>query len=332
MRSRPDLTIVLPAYNEAARLPMSLPVLREHLAKRSGSTEVIVVDDGSTDDTVRIGTDLLRGIPLAGVYKLGAHAGKGAAVRAGVARATGHNIVFMDADLATDLEFLDPLVAALDDVDVAIGSRSAPGAITSGVTPSSDAAHRLFNTLSRSLTGLPITDFQCGFKGFRASTGRLLFQLIRERGYAFDVELIALADRLGLDIREVPIHWRAVRGSHVRIVVDSAHMSYQVARIAQRHRYNQTLSAIEAYGRGNDLAAEDLVAAVRSQLPVAAPIIPWAKGVLVLLPFVEPVDATELATAIERSLDGVLARPTSVAASQILDPAQRGILRSLPSS
>jgi glycosyltransferase involved in cell wall biosynthesis len=332
MRSRPDLTIVLPAYNEAARLPVSIPVLAEHLASRSGKTEVIVVDDGSTDETVRIGSDLLRGVPLSGVYKLGGHAGKGAAVRAGVARATGHNIVFMDADLATDLEFLDPLLASLDEVDVAIGSRSAPGAITSGVTPSSDAAHRLFNTLSRSLTGLPITDFQCGFKGFRASTGRLLFQLIRERGYAFDVEVIALADRLGLDIREVPIHWRAVRGSHVRIVVDSVHMSYQVARIAQRHRYNQTLSAIEAYGRSGDLPLEDLVAGVRSQLPVAAPILPWAKGILVLLPFVEPVDATEMAAAIERSLDGVLVRPTSVAASQILDPGQRGSLRDLPSS
>ena len=332
MRSRPDLTIVLPAFNEAARLPVSIPVLAEHLAERSGKTEVIVVDDGSTDDTVRIGSELLRGIQLSGVFKLGGHAGKGAAVRAGVARATGHNIVFMDADLATDLEFLDPLVSSLDEVDIAIGSRSAPGAITSGVTPSSDAAHRLFNTLSRSLTGLPITDFQCGFKGFRASTGRLLFHLIRERGYAFDVELLALADRLGLSIREVPIHWRAVRGSHVRIVVDSVHMSYQVARIAQRTRYNQTLSAIEAYGQAADLPLDELVAAVRSQLPVAAPIIPWAKGALVLLPFVEPVDATELATAMERSLDGILVRPTSVAASQILDPAQRGILQALAPS
>ncbi|WP_421121047.1 glycosyltransferase [Aquihabitans daechungensis] len=261
------------------------------------------------------------------MFKLGSHAGKGAAVRAGVARATGHNIVFMDADLATDLDFLDPLVTSLDEVDIAIGSRSAPGAITSGVTPSSDAAHRLFNTLSRSLTGLPITDFQCGFKGFRASTGRLLFQLIRERGYAFDVELLALAERLGLSLREVPIHWRAVRGSHVRIVVDSAHMSYQVARIARRTRYNQTLSALEAYGSSADLPLEELIASLHPHLPVAAPIIPWAKGALVLLPFVEPIDAAELANALERSLDGVLVRPTSIAASQILDPAQRGRLQ-----
>jgi glycosyltransferase involved in cell wall biosynthesis len=332
MRSRPDLTIVLPAFNEAARLPVSIPVLAEYLAARSGTTEVILVDDGSTDDTVRIGSELLNAIPHSGVLQLGAHAGKGAAVRAGVARATGHDIVFMDADLATDLEFLDPLVESLTDVDIAIGSRSAPGAITSGVTPSSDAAHRLFNTLSRSLTGLPITDFQCGFKGFRASTGRLLFHLIRERGYAFDVELLALADRLGLSIREVPIHWRAVRGSHVRIVVDSVHMSYQVARIAQRTRYGQTLSAIEAFGRTGALPVDDLVAAVRAQLPVSGPIVPWDKGVLVLLPFVEPIDAAELANAIERNLDGVLVRPTSVTASRILDPAKRGLLQAHPAT
>ncbi len=327
MRSRPDLTIVLPAYNEAARLPISIPVLAEHLERRSGTTEVILVDDGSTDSTVRVGAELLRDIPHSGVFQLGSHAGKGAAVRAGVARATGHNIVFMDADLATDLDFLDPLVASLDEVDIAIGSRSAPGAITSGVTPSSDAAHRLFNTLARSLTGLPVTDFQCGFKGFRASTGRLLFQLIRERGYAFDVELLVLAERLGLSLREVPIHWRAVRGSHVRIVVDSVHMSYQVARIARRTRYNQPLSALEAYGSSADHPLDELIEAVHAHLPVAAPVVPWAKGTLVLLPFVEPIDAAELANALERSLDGVLVRPTSIAPSQILDPAQRGLLR-----
>ncbi|WP_426574102.1 glycosyltransferase [Aquihabitans sp. McL0605] len=320
VRDRPDLTIVLPAFNEAARLPISLPVLAEFLAGQSLRTEVIIVDDGSTDDTVRIGTELLREIPRSGVFKLGRHGGKGAAVRAGVARATGHNIVFMDADMATDLEFLEPLLTALDDVHVAIGSRSAPGAITSGITPSSDAAHRMFNVLARSATGLAITDFQCGFKGFRAATGKLLFHLMRERGYAFDVELLALADRIGFDLREVPVHWRAVRGSHVRIVVDSLHMTYQIARISRRVRYPQTISALEAYGRSPDLSTADLARAVDAELPVPGAVVPWDKGVLVLLPFVEPVDATQLATALERNLDGILVRPTAIDAAAILDP------------
>jgi hypothetical protein len=115
-RQRPDLSIVLPAYNEAARLPFSLPVLAEHLKARSETAEVIVVDDGSTDDTVAIGTELLRSIPRSGVLTLGAHAGKGAAVRAGIARATGHHVVFMDADMATDLRYLDGLLEALEEV------------------------------------------------------------------------------------------------------------------------------------------------------------------------------------------------------------------------
>lgn len=322
VRDRPDLSIILPAFNEAARLPVSIPLLVEHLRARSGSAEVIVVDDGSADDTVRTATELLRDLPRSGVLKLGQHAGKGAAVRAGVAHATGHNIVFMDADMATDLEFLDPLVSALDDVHLAIGSRSAPGAVTSGVTPSSDAAHRLFNSLARTATGMDITDFQCGFKGFRAPTGKLLFHLIRERGYAFDVELLALADRMGFDIREVPVHWRAVRGSHVRIVVDSGQMAYQVARLTRR-RHHQVLSALDAHGRSPDLPVDDIVAALNEHLPVSAPVVRWDKGALVLLPFVEPVDCIELAQSLERSLEGILVRPTSIDSSAIFDPANR---------
>lgn len=327
-RSRPDLTIILPAYNEAARLPVSLPLLADFLAQRGGETEVIVVDDGSTDDTVRVGADLLAPIARSGVLRLGRHAGKGAAVRAGVAHATGHRIVFMDADLATDLEHLDPLLAALDEVHVAIGSRSAPGAVTSGMTPSSDAAHRSFNALARKATGLDITDFQCGFKGFRADAGRVLFHLARERGYVFDVELLTLAHRLGYDIREIPVHWRAVRGSHMRIVVDSIQMAYQVARVTHRGAY-QGFSALEAHARDPQRPVDEVAAAVRHALPVAAPVVPWHKGVLAILPLVEPIDATDLAQTLERTLDDVLVRPTTLDAGALLDPADPRLRRHL---
>lgn len=328
VRDRPDLSIVLPAFNEAARLPRSIPQLAEHLADRSERTEVIVVDDGSTDETLSVGTELLRQIPGSGVFSLGHHAGKGAAVRAGVARATGRQIVFMDADMATDLDYLDPLLEALERDHVVVGSRSAPGAVTSGVTPSSDAAHRAFNALARSVTGLDISDFQCGFKGFRGSTGRLLFHLLHERGYAFDVELLSLADRLGFAIAEIPVHWRAVRGSHVRIVVDSAHMAYQVARIRGR-RQTLRFAALEAWHRSPGTGADDLAEAVAAQLPVPAPVVPSEKGVLVLLPFLEPVDATDLAEVLEQNLDGVLVRPTTVDAGSLLDPANHRLRSAL---
>jgi hypothetical protein len=320
VRTRPDLSIVLPAYNEASRLPVSLPALTEHLAGRSGRTEVILVDDGSTDDTVRVASQLLKGTPNAGVLRLGRHGGKGAAVRAGVARATGHHIAFMDADLATDLEFLDPLLAALDEVHIAIGSRSAPGAVVNGVTPSSDATHRAFNQLSRLTTGLDYYDFQCGFKAFRGSSGKLLFHMLREKSYAFDVELLVLAEQIGYSVREVPVHWRAVRGSHMRIVVDSAHMAWQVARIAQRTRSGQPLSSLEAYARSGELDVDQVVALVREHLPLSAPVVPWDHGALALLPFVGPVDSTDLAAALERQLDDVAVHSAMLDTAALFDP------------
>lgn len=321
VRDRPDLSIVIPAYNEAARLPISLPVLIEHLQDQGSKTEVILVDDGSSDDTVRVATELLAALPRSGVFQLGTHAGKGAAVRAGVARAVGHRIAFMDADMATDLAHLEPLVALLDDVHLAIGSRSAPGAVTSGVTPSSDAAHRSFNALARRVTGLDITDFQCGFKAMRAPQGKLLFHLLTERGYAFDVELLALADRLGLAMRELPVHWKAVRGSHVRIVVDSAAMTLQVARMNQRQRRAQVLSAIEAHPIEPGASIDEVLDRLAAALPVPAPVVRWEKGALAILPFVEPIDGTDLAHALERTLPGLLVRPTTVTSSQIFEPA-----------
>lgn len=332
VRQRPDLSIVLPAFNEARRLPMSIPPLAEHLAGLGLRSEVILVDDGSNDETVAVGTELLRQIPHSGVYRLGRHAGKGAAVRAGVARATGHKIVFMDADLATDVDHLGQLLDALEEVHVAIGSRSAPGAVTSGVTPSSDAAHRAFNALARSVTDLDVTDFQCGFKGFRAPAAKLLFQLVRERGYVFDVELLSLAERIGYRTCEIPVRWSAVRGSHVRIVVDSVQMSYQVARISRRHYGGQPLCAVEAWSRDPQVPVDEVRAAIEAALPVTGPVIAWEKGVLAILPFIEPVDCTELANLLERDLDGVLVRATSIDSRSIVDSTDPRLRDALASS
>lgn len=331
VRDRPDLSIVLPAFNEGARLPVSVPVLLEHLAERSGRTEVILVDDGSTDDTVRVAEKLLAPLAQSGVLRLGRHAGKGAAVRAGVARATGHQVAFMDADMAADLGSLDPLLAALDDVHVAVGSRGAPGAVTSGVTPSSDAAHRAFNQLARQVTGMSIMDFQCGFKAFRGPVAKLLFHFLREPGYAFDVELLATADRLGYDLREVPVRWEAVRGSHVRIVVDSLIMAVQVTRISRQSRNGRPMSTLEAFGRDPDLDADALAALVREQLPLEAPVFAWDHGALALLPFVQPADVADLADELEQRLD-VVARPSMLDGGALFEPGSGRMRAALTAS
>ena len=128
------------------------------------------------------------------------------------------------------------------------------------------------------------------------------------------------------------MHWRAVRGSHVRIVVDSALMTYQVARITRR-RPSQRLAALEAWHRSPDAVtgadAAALAAAVTAQLPVPAPVVPSEKGVLVLLPFVEAVDASDLAEVVEQNLEGILVRPTTVDAGALLDPSNHRLRSAL---
>jgi hypothetical protein len=135
-----------------------------------------------------------------------------------------------------------------------------------------------------------------------------------------------LAHRLGYEIREIPVHWRAVRGSHVRIVVDSAQMAFQVARLSRRS-HNQTLAALEAHGRSPGVTPEQVREALRRHLPVAGPMVPSDKGVLVILPMVEPVDAAELAHALERSLEDVLVRPASIHSRELLAPADPAAIR-----
>jgi glycosyltransferase involved in cell wall biosynthesis len=332
VRDRPDLTIVLPAFDEARRLPLALPVLLEHLATRSGRTEVVIVDDGSTDDTVQVARQLLAGVADAQVLALDRHAGKGAAVRVGMAQALGEQIVFMDADLATDLAHLDPLLAALDDVHVAIGSRQVPGATVAGLTPSSDASHRAFNQLARTATGLAHSDFQCGFKAFRGPAGKLLFHLVRERGYTFDVEVLALADRIGYSVRELPVRWQAVQGSHVRIVADSAAMAWQLTRVARRTRRGQPLSSIVAQDRSHQLGPDRTAALLRANLPLAAPVLPWDDGALALLPFVRPMDGTDLARELSRQLDGIEVRCTQLDDGALFDPTATRLRSALAAS
>ncbi len=331
VRDRADLSIVLPAYNEAERLPISLPILLEHLETRSETIEVILVDDGSSDSTTRLADKMLGGLDRAGVLTLARHAGKGAAVRAGVARATGHQIAYMDADMATDLAHLDSLLASLDDVHVAIGSRGAPGAITSGVTPSSDAAHRAFNQMARQVTGLKIMDFQCGFKAYRGPVAKLLFHHLREPGYSFDVEVLATAARLGFDLREVAVRWQAVRGSHVRIVVDSLLMTAQLARISRRVRTGQPMSTLEAFARDPEVGPDAVARLVRAKLPLSAPVFAWDRGAIALLPFVAPGDVAGLATELEANLD-VVVRPSVLEGSALFGSSAHRLRSALAAS
>lgn len=231
---RPDLSIVVPAFNEAGRLPGTIRTLLGFLAGRAGTSEVVVVDDGSSDATAELARGLLGGRSGCTVVELGHHQGKGAAVRTGVMHATGSRIVFMDADLATDLDDLERVVSALGEADVTLGSRRVAGSQVEGFSVSGALAHGGFSRLARLVTGVPVEDFQCGFKAFRGPVAKAVFDRVEEPGFAFDVEVLALAHQMGYRIVEVPVRWRAMSGSHIRLLADSVGMLVQLVRIRRR--------------------------------------------------------------------------------------------------
>jgi hypothetical protein len=155
-------------------------------------------------------------------------------VKVGVGAARGERIVFMDADLSADLECLPALLGALDTADVALGSRSIAGSRVEYQQPMRQFQSKFFNSVACVLTQVVASDTQCGFKAFRADAGKLLFHLCEGKGFAFDIEVLALAQLLDLRIVEVPIRWVDVSGSSVRMVRDPLFMLRDVMRTRQR--------------------------------------------------------------------------------------------------
>lgn len=217
-----ELEVVIPAYNEEDRLATTIARTAELLAARPWSSRIVVVDNGSVDATPSMAQARaadLEGVP---VEVIGcAQSGKGAAVRRGVLTSRAEYVGYMDADLATPIEALDGVMNHFDDgADVVVGSRRAPGA-EFAVPPSRTrrAGTALFSNIGRRLAP-GISDTQCGFKFFRGPTGRQLIQRCRTEGFAFDLELLALAIRQGCDVRELPVRWTAQPGSTFRPLRD----------------------------------------------------------------------------------------------------------------
>jgi dolichyl-phosphate beta-glucosyltransferase len=243
----PDTSIVIPAYDEAGRLTQTLDAVAAATAGRS--LELIVVDDGSSDSTDAVAREALRG--RAGqVIRFPENRGKGAAVRAGVLASTGAAVVYMDADLATDLSALAVFLDALDRADVVVASRTMEGAVVRDGTRDRALMARVFNLIVRATTALPWRDTQCGFKAFRGPVAREIFSLARCDRFAFDVEVLLLADRLGKHVVELPVTWTAVEGSSVRRGIDSARAALDVVGIARRWRRRAVARAVAA--REND--------------------------------------------------------------------------------
>lgn len=230
----PELSVVIPAYNEADRLGPTLSRVLEYLRDEGIDGEVIVVDDGSTDGTA----ELARGIDAAvQVIELGENRGKGAAVRTGMLAARGEQVLFSDADLATPIEELSKLQAQLaNGCDIAIASRGLPDSdIRVRQHPLRELMGRTFNVVVRALAMAGIKDTQCGFKLFSRAAAHDLFSQATVDGFAFDVEVLLLA-RGRYRVAEVPVTWRHVDESKVSPGADAARMLWDVLRLRLTRR------------------------------------------------------------------------------------------------
>jgi dolichyl-phosphate beta-glucosyltransferase len=237
------VTFVVPAYDEERRLGGSLQRLIEFCQGQPYESELIIVDDGSSDRTAVIVSAAAERLPARVSLQLLQHhrnRGKGAAVRTGALAATGDDILYLDADLATPPEEIPKLLAALNDgYDLAIGVRIQPGGYD--MRDSEPAWRRIgghiFTFVRRRLLLSDVHDTQCGFKAFRKEAAQKLFPLQQLDGWAFDAELLFMAERLGLSIRQIPVEWRHVGGSRFRITIASAlHELRDLARIRWLHR------------------------------------------------------------------------------------------------
>ncbi len=214
--STPALSIVIPAYNEAARLPHTLGRVLAWAGRTADPVEIIVVDDGSSDDTPEIARALS---PPVALIQLGRNSGKGAAVRAGVLASHGAAVLVTDADLSAPIEEFESLRAAIAAGSaVALGSRSARGAQVQRPQPvHRRILGRVFNAIVQFLVLPGVQDTQCGFKLFEGRAARAIFARTRIDGFAFDVEALVIARRLGLRVVEVPVEWWDSPRSRVRL-------------------------------------------------------------------------------------------------------------------
>jgi glycosyltransferase involved in cell wall biosynthesis len=244
----PDISIVIPAYNEASCIRESLTRVLAYAAGDPRVREVIVVDDGSSDATAETTESVITEQggkkSLLHLVRHEENAGKGAAVRTGIRAAEGEIVLFTDADLSSPIDAVPKLVEPIitDRADVVVASRALDRSLI-GVHQSwfRETAGKIFNLVARIVTGLPIHDTQCGFKAFRRAAILPAFDAQRITDFAFDVEILFLARKLGLRIEELALPWNHVEHTKVNMFSDSLSMFRDVLRVRLNHllgKYN----------------------------------------------------------------------------------------------
>ncbi len=235
MNTNPDISVVIPAYNESHRLPKTLHAVQKHLVSQNLSFEILVVDDGSQDHTTQTVLNLQNQITGLSVITNQKNSGKGFSVRRGMLSAAGNMVLMMDADLSAPMDELDKLLPLVRDghCDIAIGSR----ALKTSQIEKHQPIYReplgyIYNDIIQFLLFKGIEDTQCGFKLFRRQVVEdILSRATRVDGFAFDVEILFVARKLGYRIAEIPIRWRNDPETRVKIVKHGFQMILDLFRI-----------------------------------------------------------------------------------------------------
>lgn len=227
----PFLSLIIPAHNEETRLPDTLRQVLEFAEEQTYALEILVVENGSTDDTFQIAQDYAKNHTNIRVLQ-NSQKGKGRAVRQGMLAARGEYRFMCDADFSMPVgeisRFLPPL---LEDYDIAIASRESPGAVRHGEPNFRHFIGRIYNGLIRFLALPGLQDTQCGFKCFRCEVAEELFKRQTLPGWSFDVEILFIARQLGYKVVELPIHWYYNPHSKIRVVRDSFKMGVDLLSI-----------------------------------------------------------------------------------------------------
>jgi hypothetical protein len=326
-----SLSLVIPAFNEGQRLDDGVARLRAAIAAGAidpETTEFVVVDDGSTDDTTARAAALFSTFPHVRLLRLPENHGKGGAVRAGVAVASAPVIAFADADMAIDPGQTPQFVAALTRADLAIGSRSASGASVNRSSLHRSLMNRAFNRVVNLLTSVDLDDTQCGFKAFRGPVAKLLFHCSVTERFAFDVEILSLARRFGLVIAEVPVQWLRVEGSQIRPLSDARSMVSDVFRASRGAASVAPVPTlcVKLPGEAPGAAPGASAAALAAFLPPGLPVLDRSDGgILVLCPLMDDPEVEATAAQIVASCPGAAVERTALTVAQLARMSPLGL-------
>ncbi len=237
----PEISIIVPAFEEEARLGESIQKILSYLSENARSSELIVVDDGSDDSTAATAEAAFAGFPSTSskVIRYEANRGKGFAVRTGLMAATADIALFSDADLSTPIEEMPKLVEPIrnGEYDVAFGSRALDRTLIGTHQPwRREQGGKVMNLVIRTMSGLDVADTQCGFKAFNMVKFRPLLDVMAIDRFGFDVEFLFVANYHGLRLKEIPVRWNNVEGSKVSVVRDTRRMFSELGQIRRNAR------------------------------------------------------------------------------------------------